>query len=328
STTPEKVPEGIEEGGVGFTLPKPGTPRKDSLHNPPIPIPADIKKLYMQAGKKYGLPWTLLAGVGMSETAHGKNTATSSAGAQGHMQFMPSTWEVMGTDGDGDGRADIHNTADSIYSAARYLVHEGATRGGGEGVKKALFAYNRATWYGNDARYYAAQYGGGVVLGTTTDCVSAGGKQSGRQLPPLTNERAKKALSWAAKQDGDDYVMGANGPEAWDCSSLVQQALAQVDVSLPRTAQAQRNWLAAGNGFRVPPGQEKPGDLLFWNSYLGPDRIGHVAMVWDPASKTTIEAQSSRTGVGHFSYAGKQDKQIFEVWRIGNVSDSPSRDGK
>lgn len=325
SEAPETVPASVEEGGVGFKLPKPGTPRQDSLHNKTLPVPANIKKLYVEAGKKYGLPWTLLAGVGMAETAHGKNIGISTANAQGHMQFIPSTFESMGVDGDGDGKADINNTADSIHSAARYLNHEGATRGGGEGVKKALFAYNRATWYGNDVLYYAAEYGGGTVLGTSTDCTEGGGKNSNRDLPPLNDKRAKKVLTWAAKHEGDDYVMGAAGPDAWDCSSLTQQAFSQVDVSMPRTAAAQRDWLAAGNGTRVKPGEEKPGDLLFWSSYRGPNEIGHVAMVWDPAKKTTIEAQSTDTGVGHFPYEGNEDKPIFEVWRVGNVSDNPSR---
>ncbi|MDN5746306.1 MAG: peptidoglycan DD-metalloendopeptidase family protein, partial [Nocardioidaceae bacterium] len=214
SEVPERVPANVEEGGVGFKLPEPGTPRQDSLHNKALPIPANVKRLYVEASQKYGLPWTLLAGVGMAETAHGRNTAVSSAGAQGHMQFMPSTWESMGTDGDGDGKAEIHNTADSIYSAARYLVHEGATRGGGEGVKEALFAYNRATWYGNDVLYYAAEYGGGIVLGTTTDCTESSGINSSRDLPPLTDKRTKKVLTWAARHEGDAYVMGGEGPNA------------------------------------------------------------------------------------------------------------------
>ena len=37
------------EGGVGFPIPRPGTPRRASLHNPPLPIPPKIKKLYLAA---------------------------------------------------------------------------------------------------------------------------------------------------------------------------------------------------------------------------------------------------------------------------------------
>ena len=66
----------------------------------------------------------------MEENGHGRNNHTSSAGAQGLMQFMPGTWASMGVDGDGDGSADIHNDADSIHSAAHYLTKSGvSTRG-------------------------------------------------------------------------------------------------------------------------------------------------------------------------------------------------------
>jgi len=79
----------------------------------------------------------------MEQTAHGKITSTSSAGARGVMQFMPATWATYGVDGDGDRRADITNNADSIHSAAHYLVRSGATLGP-DGVRRALFAYNHA----------------------------------------------------------------------------------------------------------------------------------------------------------------------------------------
>jgi hypothetical protein len=39
--------------------------------------------------------------------------------------------------------------------------------------------------------------------------------------------------------------------------------------------------MVAGNGIRIRPGQERPGDLIFWDSYLGPNQIGHVMIVWD-----------------------------------------------
>jgi cell wall-associated NlpC family hydrolase len=97
--------------------------------------------------------------------------------------------------------------------------------------------------------------------------------------------------------------MGAAGPLTWDSSSFTQAAYAQIGVKMPRTATAQRNWLAAGNGTRIPAGEERPGDLIFRDSYLGSKRIGHVMIIWNPANKTTIEARSTRAGVGHFSYA-------------------------
>ena len=72
-----------EEGGLGFTLPRPGSPRYQSLHSPAQTIPGSIKALYLAAAQQYQLPWQLLAGIGMAETRHGRNNQTSSAGAQG-----------------------------------------------------------------------------------------------------------------------------------------------------------------------------------------------------------------------------------------------------
>jgi hypothetical protein len=222
----------------------------------------------------------------------------------------------MGVDGDGDGRADIHNDADSIHSAANYLTKSGVGAGAA-GVRRALFAYNHVDWYVNDVLYYATRYGGGTVPG---DC-GAGSGNSG--LPSFTGERIAKVLTWAKSHDGDSYRMGAAGPHAWDCSSFTQAAYAQIGVKIPRTATAQRNWLATGNGTRIQPGQEKPGDLIFWDSYRGPNRIGHVMIIWNPATKTTIEARNTRADVGHFSYANGPSHHIFEIWRIGNLGGGP-----
>jgi hypothetical protein len=69
----------------------------------------------------------------------------------------------------------------------------------------------------------------------------------------------------------------------------------------------------------VLPGQERPGDLIFWDSYLGPARIGHVMIVWDPAAKTTIEAHSGKTGVGRFTFENGPDHHIFELWRVAAI---------
>ena len=309
------------EGGIGFPLPDSGTPRGASLTHPPLPIPAQIKNLYLAAASRYQMPWTLLAGIGMEETGHGRNSTTSTAGALGPMQFMPATWATMGVDGDSDGDADIQNVADSIYSAANYLTKSGVTKGPG-GVRAAIFAYNHADWYVNDVLYYAKAYGGGTVLGDPTDC---GAGQGDPNLPPLTNQRVKTVLNWALGHAGDSYVFGANGPNAWDCSSFTQAAYARIGITMPRTAGAQRDWLAAGNGFRVQLGAEKPGDLIFSDSYLGPNAIGHVAMVWDPAAQSIIAALDTAHGVGHFTYKDGPSRHIFEIWRVGNVADIPSK---
>ena len=311
-------PVGVEEGGVGFALPAAGQPRGASVHNRAQPIPARIKGYYLAAAARYKMPWTLLAGIGMEETNHGRNEATSSAGAQGLMQFMPATFARYGVDGNHDGRVEIRSDADSAMSAANYLTTAGVTKGAA-GVRKALFAYNHADWYVNDVLAYAHSYGGGTVLGDPTDCGSGAGNPS---LPSLRTGRATKMLTWAQAQLGEPYVFGANGPNSWDCSSYTRTAYAQIGITLPRTAQAQRDWLAAGNGFRVSASEARLGDLVFTNTYRGPNAIGHVMLVADPAHGISIEAVGAKVAYDHYTrYAGNH---IFEIWRVGNVADQPT----
>ncbi|WP_137122956.1 peptidoglycan DD-metalloendopeptidase family protein [Segeticoccus rhizosphaerae] len=314
------------EGGIGFPLPAPGRPRQNSRHTPALPIPAPVKGYYAAAASRYKIPWTLLAGIGMEETGHGRNNHTSSAGAQGLMQFMPATWASYGVDGDGDGRADIHNDADSVMSAANYLTAAGATKGP-EGVRRALFAYNHAQWYVGDVLWYAQAYGGGTVAGDPTDC-GPGTGAGNPTLTPLASGRVTTVLSWAHSQLGKPYRLGANGPDRWDCSSYTQAAFRQIGVTMPRTAQSQRDWLAAGNGHRVRPDRARPGDLIFYDSYLGPNVAGHVEIVDDPARHQAIGAQNPRVGVTTTDYTHAQGtKALFEIWRVGNISDTPTKAG-
>ena len=62
------------------------------------------------------------------------------------MQFMPSTFAAYAVDGDGDGRADIRNPADAVYTAAHYLCANEAGSSD-DGLRSAIFRYNHADWY-------------------------------------------------------------------------------------------------------------------------------------------------------------------------------------
>ena len=160
--------DGLEEGGLGFPVPGPGSPRQASLTTPAAAVPPRILDLYQRAADAYRIPWTLLAGIGMIETRHGAVSgaaAVSSAGAMGLMQFLPATFAAYGVDGDGDGVPVITSDADSVHTAAAYLLDSGVTAGPA-GVRRALFAYNHATWYVNDVLAYAHAYGAGTVWGT------------------------------------------------------------------------------------------------------------------------------------------------------------------
>ncbi|HVE67770.1 MAG TPA: lytic murein transglycosylase, partial [Solirubrobacteraceae bacterium] len=108
-----------------------------------FPIPPFLLPIYQAAAMEYEVPWQILAAINEIETDYGRNLNVSSAGAQGWMQFMPSSWEAYGVDANGDGRKDPYNPADAIFAAARYLKAAGAK----DDMRRAIFAYNHADWY-------------------------------------------------------------------------------------------------------------------------------------------------------------------------------------
>ena len=197
------------EGGIGFDLPAAGTPRAELPAHPARPHPAAREGLVRRGGaSRYQLPWTLLAGIGMEETAHGRTTATSTAGARGLMQFMPATFAAYGVDGDGDGATSITSDADSVFTAANYLTRSGVTKGE-EGVRAALFAYNHATWYVNDVLHYAHAYGGGLVLGDPTSCAGAEGNPNS---PPLPADRVQRCGRGLGSRPGSPTCTARTAP--------------------------------------------------------------------------------------------------------------------
>jgi membrane-bound lytic murein transglycosylase B len=104
------------------------------------PEPADtLLTLYHDAEATFGVGWEYLAAINLVETGMGRIRGTSSAGAQGPMQFMPATWAAYGDGGD------INSPRDSIMAAGRYLAANGFAQPGG--IDGALFAYNRHPAY-------------------------------------------------------------------------------------------------------------------------------------------------------------------------------------
>jgi cell wall-associated NlpC family hydrolase len=125
-------------------------------------VPPQLIPIYQGASAQYGLGSqgpAILAGINAVETAFGTNLGPSSAGAEGWMQFMPSTWTTYGVDANGDGVADPNNPEDAIYAAARYLAAAGMPAD----TYGAIYAYNHADWYVSevlaDAGCYAAEVG-------------------------------------------------------------------------------------------------------------------------------------------------------------------------
>jgi cell wall-associated NlpC family hydrolase len=88
-----------------------------------------------------------------------------------------------------------------------------------------------------------------------------------RHALPAPTSRAAAAVAYAYRKIGSPYVWGATGPDAFDCSGLVQAAYRAAGIQLPRTSYAQ-----IGAGRRVSRSELRPGDLVFF--YRGISHVG------------------------------------------------------
>lgn len=117
--------------------------------------PSDLGAVYAAAGDRFGVDPILLRAIHYVETGgSGSTTRSNPSGATGPMQFLPSTFNRHGVDGNGDGVRDVHNVEDAIFSAAAYLRACGYPD-----VKKALWGYNPSTAYYNKVLRVAVSFG-------------------------------------------------------------------------------------------------------------------------------------------------------------------------
>jgi membrane-bound lytic murein transglycosylase B len=108
---------------------------------------AELRRHYVEAQRRFGLHWSILAAVNFVESAFGRVRSASEAGARGPMQFLPATWRAYGMGGD------IDDPRDAILAAANYLRRAGARTD----VERALFAYNHSTSYVRAIRRFATR---------------------------------------------------------------------------------------------------------------------------------------------------------------------------
>ena len=112
-----------------------------------------------------------------------------------------------------------------------------------------------------------------------------------RDARGVAGNAALKAVAFALAQRGKPYEWGAEGPDRYDCSGLVQTAYATAGVSLPRTARPQYRMTQA-----VAVTALLPGDLLFfatdpadWNTihHVG-IYLGHGLMLHAPTTGDVV----------------------------------------
>jgi cell wall-associated NlpC family hydrolase len=102
-----------------------------------------------------------------------------------------------------------------------------------------------------------------------------------------TSGSVAAVVSFVRSQVGKSYVMGATGPDAYDCSGLVQAAYRTIGVDLPRVSQDQST-----AGTQVSLSDLQPGDILYWG---GAGSAYHVAIY--VGGGEFIGAQNPSSGV-------------------------------
>ncbi|MFJ5046652.1 C40 family peptidase [Streptomyces sp. NPDC098077] len=126
----------------------------------------------------------------------------------------------------------------------------------------------------------------------TTLSASSGSSDSGSSASAPSSSSsnvsgsAASIVAFAKAQVGDAYVSGGTGPNAWDCSGLVQAAYRTAGIDLPRVSQSQST-----AGTQVSLDNLQPGDILYWG---GAGSAYHVAIYIGGGE--FVGAQNSSTG--------------------------------
>jgi cell wall-associated NlpC family hydrolase len=103
---------------------------------------------------------------------------------------------------------------------------------------------------------------------------------------------AATAIRYALAQLGKPYQWGAEGPNSFDCSGLVQTAYRKAGISLPRVSRSQY-----GAGKLVPLSALRPSDLLFYAHNTRDRRtIYHVGMYLGAGPMVEAPNRRARSG--------------------------------
>ena len=206
---------------------------------------------------------------------------------------------------------------DPVYASGQFYAHLLAVPGwqdlaltvAAQDVQNSGYPGAYAKWQAAAADLVAHIAGGGdgSVAGSGQVTATCG---SGT-VPAGTPAKVAAVITWAEDQEGTLYDYGGSCTDPHsadmalhcDCSSLVQEAFKNgAGLSLPRTAEAQWEYGEAGHAEVIPLSQAKPGDVVYFPSYLGANVIGHTGIVTDPKTMTMVNAPETNHPVGLASY--------------------------
>jgi len=109
-----------------------------------------------------------------------------------------------------------------------------------------------------------------------------------KRLNGAASKRIAKAFNIARAQQGDPYAYGASGPNAFDCSGLMQYSFRKAGYrGIPRTSSAQAGWAK-----KISRKQMRKGDFIFFTGSGGVYHVGlyagHGKILHAPYSGTRV----------------------------------------
>lgn len=115
-----------------------------------LPVLGSLATLAYEGRRRAFFETELIAALRIVDGGHVDRFVGSWAGASGHTQFMPSSWESFAVDFDGDGKKNLwgDDPGDALASTANYLAHWGWRKGMPWGVEVTLppgFDYDQTT---------------------------------------------------------------------------------------------------------------------------------------------------------------------------------------
>lgn len=111
----------------------------------------------------------------------------------------------------------------------------------------------------------------------TQQASSQAAQPAKQQASTQSSSTAQTVVNAAKSQIGKPYVWGATGPNAYDCSGLVQYAYSQAGKNIGRTTYQQ-----VGAGQHVSVSQAQAGDILMWGDYHDAIYVGNNQYVHAP----------------------------------------------
>ena len=277
-------------------------------------VPAEYEADVIRAGSICQVVTPSVIAAQIDQESGWNPKAGSGAGAQGIAQFMPDTWASAGKDGDGDGKADIWNPHDAIWSQGNYMCGlasqvEAAKKAGrltGDTLQLTLAAYNAGIGavmkYGTIPPYAeTTNYVRRIVELSRSKYAASGGDNgdsgptAGTMKPKLVMSDGyhvdieKMGLHYTRFPDYDTYQC------TWWAAMRRNQIGKPVDAHMGNGAQW--NDTAARLGYKVGR-KPKPGDVMCFEAGVhGSDGYyGHVAVVEQVNSDGSILISQSGTG--------------------------------